>query len=297
MVYVSSPQELREAFVQLPDNVRQWLASEKVLAVITDMNDRLEYYGDKVGVIPWLIMRLAVKDLAPKYFMSELRDYLVVDENEARAITEEIDKRILRPIEPALNRLGIDLNSLYLGQAPPQTSDIRNQISEIGAKEHFGITTSNEELKVGGETLERETPVIPEGPVILHTETEEISTLAQEKPNNAPAALRPSFSIHIPQSKYKKPIAPPPVTVRVEIPEGQKSDIRTQISESGHVEEAGQKSDVNPHADGQQMSKIQRSPSISPRLQQASGGQTGNTITPPKIMKVVHYSDFRTPLK
>ena len=128
MAYLSTPQMLREAFVELPDNVRKWLASEKVLAVVSDMNERLEYFGDKVGVIPWLITRLAVKDLAPKYFMSELCDYLVVSSDEARAITEEIDKRILRPIEPALNRLDIDLNSLYLGQAAPaMAEEVRNK--------------------------------------------------------------------------------------------------------------------------------------------------------------------------
>lgn len=275
MPYTSSPQELREAFVQLPDNVRKWLASEKVLAVVTDMNDRLEYFGDKVSVIPWLITRLAVKDLAPKYFMSELRDYLVVDENEARAITEEIDKRILRPIEPALTRLDIDLNSLYLGQAAPATAEeVGNKKyevrgGEIGAPRQFGVDVPEKPTP----NLEPPTSNIPEGPVILHTEKEEISQIAHEKPGATTNMPRPSFSISIPQSKYRKPVAPPPVTVRLETP----GNVGSSKFGVGSEKETGGVSTRTPN--------VEHPTAIA---KQGDG---------PKIMKVVHYSDFRTPLK
>lgn len=263
MAYVSSPQELREAFVELPDNVRKWLASEKVLAVVTDMNDRLEYFGDKVGVIPWLITRLAVKDLAPKYFMSELRDYLVVDENEARAITEEIDKRILRPIEPALNRLDIDLNSLYLGQAAPAAAEeVGNKKyevrgGEIGAPRQFGVDMA--EKRAPNAELPTSNIAVPEGPVILHTEKEEISQIAHGKPGEATNVPRPAFSINIPQSKYKKPVAPPPVTVRIETPK-------------------------------QESNEAMKQKDAAPPSPKAMAGEA-------KIIKVVHYSPFYTRLK
>ncbi len=274
MAYLSTPQMLREAFVELPDNVRKWLASEKVLAVVSDMNERLEYFGDKVGVIPWLITRLAVKDLAPKYFMSELCDYLVVSSDEARAITEEIDKRILRPIEPALNRLDIDLNSLYLGQAAPaMAEEVRNKKYEVGA-EGMGaeIEVGSMKYEVRGKADGRQPmPAMPEGPVILHAEKEDLRPTAQAKPEAATSIQRPSFSISLPQSKYKKPTAPPPVTVRIETPGEDVGSKKYEVGGKGEVE----------------TQKQQGSPSTS----------SGTKDLPPKIMKVVHYSDFRTPLQ
>ncbi|MDO8585212.1 MAG: hypothetical protein Q7R85_03820 [bacterium] len=256
MTNTATPQELRQAFVELPDNVRQWLASEKILAVVIDINERLEYFGDKVSVIPWLITRLATKDLAPKYFMSELRDYLVVSDDEARAITEEIDKRILRPIEPALNRLDIDLNSLYLGQAAPVAAQnlAPQPISQMSPIRPMSPITEE----------------MPTGPVILHTEKEEIAQTAQGKPGEATNMPRPTFSISLPQSKYKKPTAPP-VTVRIETPGEDVGSKKYEVGGKGEVE----------------TQKQQGSPSTS----------SGTKDLPPKIMKVVHYSDFRTPLQ
>ncbi|MBI2075266.1 MAG: hypothetical protein HYT82_01200, partial [Candidatus Harrisonbacteria bacterium] len=165
MPSITTPQELHAAFVELPDNVRHWLVSEKVSDIVADMNTRLDYHGDKIGAIPWLITRLAVKDLAPKYFMSELRATLVVDENEARAITEEIDKKILRPIERDLSRAGVDLNSLYLGQEAPAT--IKQESPPTGDLPQGDKKAIKQEAGPGAQPAEIKpiSPISPIGPI------------------------------------------------------------------------------------------------------------------------------------
>ncbi|MBI2406598.1 MAG: hypothetical protein HYV25_03405 [Candidatus Harrisonbacteria bacterium] len=272
MPSITTPQELHAAFVELPDNVRHWLVSEKVSDIVADMNTRLDYHGDKISAIPWLITRLAVKDLAPKYFMSELRATLVVDENEARAITEEIDKKILRPIERDLSRAGVDLNSLYLGQEAPATI---KQESKEAIKQEAGPGAQPAEIKpispispispIGPISPIKEGS--PTGPLILHAEKEPLAPatpLPQSTSRIEPP--RPAFSLNIPQSKYKKPAAPPPVTVRIETPG---EDVGSKKHEVGVGVEAQQQ---------------KGNPSTS----------SGYKDTPPKIMKVVHYSPFYT---
>lgn len=292
MAMTQTPAMLRDAFIALPDNVRNWLASEKVLGIVVDINNRLDCVGGKVGIIPWLITRLAVKDLAPKYFMSELRDYLVVSEDEARAIAEELDKKILRPVELSLNRLDIDLNSLYLGQAQPAAAEelgskkYEVRTEGIGAPRQFGVAADT------ASNIEPPASNIPEGPVILHTEREEATPTTQKKPEAAASISRPPFSINIPRSKYKKPMTAAPVTVRIETPgEGigsKKYEVRGGKHEEGLAQESKKTT--------KQENKTEEPPKTTKAEPPHPAPAPIKIPTRDSAAKVVHYSDLRTPL-
>lgn len=92
--------------------------------MIIDLNRRLGLEGVFIEVIPHLITRLAVRDLDPKKFIDELSNGADLDQPIAQGATEEIERRILRPVEvPLRNEVGVDIKAIFLAK-PPVTPPI-----------------------------------------------------------------------------------------------------------------------------------------------------------------------------
>lgn len=107
---VANTHPLRAAFEKLPEPVKQWLTSEQVTSAVISINSKLDLVGDLVAIIPnYLILRLVVKDLNPENFIKELNNQLDLSPEQAKAITEEIYQKILKPIETPL---GINLDKM-----------------------------------------------------------------------------------------------------------------------------------------------------------------------------------------
>lgn len=110
---------IHKAFQQLPLRVIEWLASEEVTYIIIDMNRRLGLEGVFTEVIPHLITRMAVKDLDPKKFINELSNSADLEWPIAQVAVEEIERRILRPVEISLrNEAGVDIKAIFLARPP-----------------------------------------------------------------------------------------------------------------------------------------------------------------------------------
>lgn len=105
---------LRQKFMSLPEPLRDWLASERVTLAIIEINKRLGLFGILIEIIPTAILRLVVKDLEPKNFIAALIQELDIDTPAAAAIAQEIETKILRPVElPLRNQLGVDIKMIY----------------------------------------------------------------------------------------------------------------------------------------------------------------------------------------
>src|SRR3989344_286811 len=102
-------------FLDLSEPIRTWLASSEIVYVIVDINRKLNFKGEKMRVIPTLVLRLVLNDLPPENFVSELGDKLGLSFSAAKILAQEIEERVLRPIEvPLRNEIGIDIKAIYL---------------------------------------------------------------------------------------------------------------------------------------------------------------------------------------
>ncbi len=106
--------DLRKKFDELPDKIREWLTSERATYVVIDINERLGMIGPLVKIIPNTILRLVTKDIEPSEFINVLSKELDIDFNSAKNIAQEIEEKILRPIEGLLRReADIDIKLIY----------------------------------------------------------------------------------------------------------------------------------------------------------------------------------------
>jgi len=107
-------------FLDLSEPIRTWLASSEIVYVIVDINRKLNFKGEKMRIIPTLVLRLALNDLPPENFVSELSDKLGLSFSAAKMLAQEIEERVLRPIEvPLRNEIGIDIKAIYLNAEQP----------------------------------------------------------------------------------------------------------------------------------------------------------------------------------
>ena len=115
-------------FQALPETIKTWLASDHCAIYISEINKKLGIKGNRRSIIPTLTLRLVTQDLAPQDFIQELADNLNVGYPIAKSLTEEIEAKILHPIELGLRRdAGVDIKLIYLEEAgakpiPPITA-------------------------------------------------------------------------------------------------------------------------------------------------------------------------------
>lgn len=123
---------IAEMFSALPESVKEWLASEELVFIITEIETKLGLSDEKILVIPNLILRLIVQDIEPQEFITELSKELGVEFPVAKTIAEDIERKALRPIETELrNKTGLEIKLIFYGKT--EGEKIKNQgIPPIG---------------------------------------------------------------------------------------------------------------------------------------------------------------------
>lgn len=102
-------QELLKLVQSVPQEIRNWIGSEKTTYLIGDINRRLGFEEENLRIIPRLILRLEVRNLLPQNFAAELNKELNKPIAELKPIIEEIKENILQPIENELFKWGVDI--------------------------------------------------------------------------------------------------------------------------------------------------------------------------------------------
>ncbi len=111
---------LLDDFQNLPEAIKNWLASSHATDAIAAINKKLGIKEARRSILPQLILRLVVNDLEPQDFINELSGELKINYPTAKALTEEIESKILKPIEnPLQQELSIDMKLLYGGAPAP----------------------------------------------------------------------------------------------------------------------------------------------------------------------------------
>ena len=199
----------------LPDDIRSWFASSRVIYTTESLNNYLNLQDERKAIIPRLILKLITHDLEPQDFATDLATELGITNNAAKAITKEVEAKLLHPIEESLRGAGIDIALLHFERELELPL-----LSNIGA---ISSTPSREpEYTAPAERLPEETerhiasprpstiiePKGPAAPFILHEERETVKPIAQPP--------RPTFSIKIPLKEKKYGAVAPPVAARIE---------------------------------------------------------------------------------
>ncbi|MDO8430017.1 MAG: hypothetical protein Q7S73_01455 [bacterium] len=108
---------LGAAFESLPPNVKERLSSLQTTYLVTEINQRLGIKNERGIIIPKLIFRLVTQDIEPTEFINALSHELMVSFTTAKSIAEDIENKILKPIENELRRdVGVDVKLIYFGK-------------------------------------------------------------------------------------------------------------------------------------------------------------------------------------
>ena len=302
-----SPQTLNSEFLSLPKKIKEWLSSEQLVYIISDISARLGLAEGKKTAIPKLILRLAVKDLNPTDFINELSGELKIDFKTAQAIADDIEKKALRPIETELKReTGVDVKLIYFGKpaAKPQAPAAEKPIVEtkIPAIPVPQITVTpipppppqipEKPKPIENPKAKPEEPVVDlesfkiKGPLpfMLHRETaayatptpEELLKIKSTMPTPPPMfAEKPKIEIPEPKTaKLEISITPSPIIAKI----------------SPTISSLAKEQKTVPLAQSQPQFKNQTViESLLPTPAETSAEES-------QKIRVVHYSGFRTPL-
>jgi hypothetical protein len=113
------------AFDSLPDHVKDWLSSTQATHLVMEINGRLGLKDEKETIIPGLIFRLVTQNIEPLDFINELSHELGVSFQTAKSIAQDIEEKVLKPIENELRRdVGVDVKLIYFGQPSPRPTAV-----------------------------------------------------------------------------------------------------------------------------------------------------------------------------
>ena len=232
------------AYQSLPEHIRDWISSDTVTFSISETNSRLGLKEWRRRIIPELVLRLIVQDLDPVDFINEISRGLQISFQTAKSIAEEIENKVLKPIETELRRdVGVDVKLIYFGKPQAGTSTMEQKTIIPPAQPTFtarttpaappaptaplgqtSIQKSFKEFLEPSLALKTATPKIdlqsletPSSPFILHQETE-------VPPSSKPTFnARPDFNARIqnyslPAGEEKKSSSKP-ISIRLETPE------------------------------------------------------------------------------
>ncbi len=111
------PSPLHLAIQSLPEEIKEWLSSERVILILETMYKNFNIQEDKARTVSDYIARLAIQDLDPRDFVNEVSHELNISFDSAQHLTKEIEERIFEPIATQLKRdVGVDVKLLYFGQ-------------------------------------------------------------------------------------------------------------------------------------------------------------------------------------
>ena len=235
------------AYQSLPEQVRDWLSSDSVTFAIAETNTRLGLKEWRRRIIPTLVLRLIVQDIEPTDFINDLSRELNVSFQTAKAIAEDIETKVLKPIENELRReVGVDIKLIYFGKpgsrnsVAPQSDLSASQkgLAEFSLPGKPEIETATPTPTFRAPPVQKsfrdfiKTPVsgsttpespkaapseIPFTPFMLHEETASASqAVGRQETYQSKSDLTSRISSW---SFEKKPAAKPGVSVRLETPD------------------------------------------------------------------------------
>lgn len=265
-----------DSFKALPESIKDWLGSDLITNYISDINKKLGIKGERRSIIPRLIVRLVAKDLLPQNFIDELAKALNAPPAAAKAIAQEISDKALQPIEIGLRRdTGVDVKTIFFGKP-----------KEIKEGELGPLETIESDAAPAPFTFEERPAVM--SPIKTPPIKPEIRPIEKEEPT----ASETPILIYKEGAVGRIPIAKPEITLKPQ------PVLKTELEISIKPRTAPPLPVHDLNGDEKQASPVGR-PTPPPLPARSPLAQTPSQPLPtnePKIVRVVHYSDFFTPL-
>lgn len=154
--------KLQDLLQEVPEDIKEWVGSEKITNTIIKLNEKLGLKDDKRRIIPRMLLRLETKDLHPAEFIEEIAHSLDIGMKSANMIAEEIKEKVLEPIEPSLDQWGvnIDLIEPEISESASKTKvEVKKEKSKKGSKEKPVSKLKAQETKEGIEKEGKQIPI------------------------------------------------------------------------------------------------------------------------------------------
>ena len=216
MTPLSNPKSTIAAFLALPQPAKDWLSSESSVYALGEIANRLDLDNEETAAVSLLTLRLVTKDLNPQDFINGLSQELNVNFETAKTITQDIEEKILMPIESELRKIGVNLNLLYSSQKDsgqmavppiPQTKSVSPETAppSTGSEQIPFMLHSTDETNLP-------TPQLPP--------RSEPAEPTQEQPSAPFGKIKPAPNLKIKNYEQSpaKPKKEPGVPVRLETP-------------------------------------------------------------------------------
>ncbi len=97
-------------FRTLQPELRAWLTSDEVIALVGTIGQELVLSSDQRTEIPILVLRLVTQDITPESFKAEISQALGVDSRISEQAMKRIAELILAPIAQPLRFNGVDIS-------------------------------------------------------------------------------------------------------------------------------------------------------------------------------------------
>jgi len=287
----------------IPERIREYFGSNRVAALITDINKRSGRYN--LEAIPKLLYQLEIKELLIKDFIPALAKEIPTTLERAKAIAREIKEKILEPKRHDLESWGINLNELDVSDAKSldeirkEDEEFEKQIEkELGIKPKEEVISLEEIIEAKEETLplkkieitgEKKPPT--EIKITKEKEMPKPEKKPEEKAAPKPEAEKPPLQ----PVAEKKPVVVPPgpfiLEEKKEIePFPQPAKKPSPLFKTFSLPFELFKKFTSPAKTPMVKTEIEEPQTILTKLKTLKS----KIETPPK--RVVHYSEFRTPL-
>jgi len=214
-----TPQAIKERLHAVPEKIREWFATEEVVAHIREIGRQLNLGGEHETAIAKLLLRLEIQDLEPQFFAGELAQRLGIPKERALVIAAEIRKVILDPVKREFSEYGVDIFLLDEFRIPPPSAKpppthitpSAFATSETSTPAAFTYTPRGEEAKAGAETGAQKAK---DAPLVLHEERALTADAKKEtmkgfslpfglfKPKPPEAAATPKVTVEAPKTVH-----------------------------------------------------------------------------------------------
>lgn len=174
----------------VPQKIRSYFGSERVIMVIADISERAELYNLKT--VPGILKQLITKTIQSKDFVEYVSEKHRIRKPKAAALAKELKQRVLMPIYHDLTTWGVDIAAIDVMDAAPLE---QFQIDEHKPRE---ATISLDALS----------PANDESVALISSMRRNTNSSAPQKPVNQPASTHiEPFMIHQQTTVTQKPNA------------------------------------------------------------------------------------------
>ncbi|MEZ4156628.1 MAG: hypothetical protein R3B52_01440 [Candidatus Paceibacterota bacterium] len=164
MDILSSQQTAQKTFYLLPEAIKNWLTSDRVVEVIEHINKENQFFGERLPVIARDITRLVLTLTPPEAFTKALATDLKISEDKAGEIAAILKDKVLAPITIGLKTVqGVDIEKISTPRGGVDSlSQQKPSISAFAQARKGSLADSAPTTQLEGQATPAQGSVVPD---------------------------------------------------------------------------------------------------------------------------------------